>query len=324
MKLLIAYDGSDGSEAALDDLVRAGLPESCEVLVISVAEAWLPITMSGKSRVISESNSPSKQFPEGEVSVERNESDRSPKGGEFLNEARVFAEHAKRRLEKLFPKWQVMAFATYGSPAHEILSKAAEFGAELIIVGAHGRFAGGRFLLGSISQRVITEAKCSVRVGRAEREPARRETKLVIGFDGSIGSQIVVDAVANRTLPTGSKIKLVSAIEDGAPAAIGRFLPPAAYRLRSADDQERNWVARLAAEAAKKLRQLQVETNSFVGRGSPKEIIVDQAEEWNADCVYVGATEQGRPSARCLLGSTSVAVATRASCSVEIIRDPGQ
>ena len=42
MKLLIAYDGSRCAEAAIDDLNRAGLPESGEGVVISVAEVWLP------------------------------------------------------------------------------------------------------------------------------------------------------------------------------------------------------------------------------------------------------------------------------------------
>lgn len=42
MKLLIGYDGSRCSEAALDDLTHAGLPVKGEAMVISVAEVWLP------------------------------------------------------------------------------------------------------------------------------------------------------------------------------------------------------------------------------------------------------------------------------------------
>ncbi|MGD0138046.1 MAG: hypothetical protein ABSD28_04170 [Tepidisphaeraceae bacterium] len=38
MKILIAYDGSDCSDAALDDLRYAGLPEVAEVLVLSAGE----------------------------------------------------------------------------------------------------------------------------------------------------------------------------------------------------------------------------------------------------------------------------------------------
>ncbi len=36
MKILIGYDGSDSSEAMLDDLKLAGLPGDCEALVVSV------------------------------------------------------------------------------------------------------------------------------------------------------------------------------------------------------------------------------------------------------------------------------------------------
>ena len=36
MNVLIAYDGSDGADAALEDLPRAGLGNSVEALVLSV------------------------------------------------------------------------------------------------------------------------------------------------------------------------------------------------------------------------------------------------------------------------------------------------
>lgn len=44
MKLLIAYDGSPGADAALDDLRHAGLPRRAqvEVLVVSVADVFVP------------------------------------------------------------------------------------------------------------------------------------------------------------------------------------------------------------------------------------------------------------------------------------------
>jgi nucleotide-binding universal stress UspA family protein len=42
MKILIAYDGSEGSDIAIGGLQRAGLPGEAEALVASVAEVWLP------------------------------------------------------------------------------------------------------------------------------------------------------------------------------------------------------------------------------------------------------------------------------------------
>lgn len=40
MKVLIAYDGSEGAEAALDDLQRVGLGNRVEAIILSVAELW--------------------------------------------------------------------------------------------------------------------------------------------------------------------------------------------------------------------------------------------------------------------------------------------
>lgn len=41
-RLLLAYDGSTCADVALDDLTRAGLPSELEVMVLSVADVWLP------------------------------------------------------------------------------------------------------------------------------------------------------------------------------------------------------------------------------------------------------------------------------------------
>lgn len=38
MRVLIAYDGSEGAQAALTNLQRAGLENSVEAIILSVAE----------------------------------------------------------------------------------------------------------------------------------------------------------------------------------------------------------------------------------------------------------------------------------------------
>jgi hypothetical protein len=42
MKILIAYDGSDCADAALEDLKNAGLPKTAEAIVMSLADVFLP------------------------------------------------------------------------------------------------------------------------------------------------------------------------------------------------------------------------------------------------------------------------------------------
>jgi nucleotide-binding universal stress UspA family protein len=52
---------------------------------------------------------------------------------------------------------------------------------------------------------------------------------------------------------------------------------------------------------------------------APKEIILQNAEEWGADLIVCGSHGR-RGLSRFLLGSVSEAVASHAKCSVEIIR----
>lgn len=56
-------------------------------------------------------------------------------------------------------------------PATAILALAREVGAELIIVGSHGLTGVERMLIGSTSERVVREAKCTVEVARTMRYP---------------------------------------------------------------------------------------------------------------------------------------------------------
>ena len=55
--------------------------------------------------------------------------------------------------------------------------------------------------------------------------------------------------------------------------------------------------------------------------GHPKDVILDEAERWGADLIVVGSHGYGTIK-RLFLGSVSLAVATNASCSVEIVRTP--
>ena len=53
-----------------------------------------------------------------------------------------------------------------GKPAEEIMEVAVKYHADLIVMGANGLDAIARFLLGSVSTRVVQHAHCSVLVVR--------------------------------------------------------------------------------------------------------------------------------------------------------------
>jgi nucleotide-binding universal stress UspA family protein len=47
---------------------------------------------------------------------------------------------------------------------------------------------------------------------------------------------------------------------------------------------------------------------------------LEKAEEWNADCIFVGTRDFKSGFERFRLGSVSTAIVTNAHCSVEIVR----
>jgi nucleotide-binding universal stress UspA family protein len=61
-------------------------------------------------------------------------------------------------------------------------------------------------------------------------------------------------------------------------------------------------------------------TMAEVIEGEPKSVLVRIAEEWRADCIFLGATGLSNRLERFLLGSVAGAVAARAQCLVEIVR----
>jgi len=151
MKILIAYDGSSCADSALEDLRQAGLPRLAEAMVISVSELWTPVVESvgaGAARIVG-------ALP---VSLEKAES---------------LAQTACERVQSYFPDWTVKAEARLGAPATVVIEKADVWRPDLIVVGSHGRSALGRFMLGSVSQKVVTEAHCSVRVARGRDSDAQ-------------------------------------------------------------------------------------------------------------------------------------------------------
>jgi nucleotide-binding universal stress UspA family protein len=61
-----------------------------------------------------------------------------------------------------FSKLEVDALVAEGDPAREILRAAKNVGADLIVMGSHGRTGIARVLLGSVAEAVLRRAECPV------------------------------------------------------------------------------------------------------------------------------------------------------------------
>ena len=241
-----------------------------------------------------------------------------------MNEAEIKARHAAARIKRTLPGWTVKHLATYGSASWEILTAADELNPELIIVGSHGHSVLGRLLLGSVSQKVLTEAKSSVRIarGRVEVDPA--PGRIMVGFDGSNGANAAVETVRQRKWADGTMVRLVAATDSVVPTAIGRFIPSVSDWADDESKLEHMWIEQLLQKAAATLAGTNLSVETQIVEGNPNDILVREAEKWHADCIFVGANAYGSRLERFLLGSTSSAVASRAACSVEVIRLPAK
>jgi nucleotide-binding universal stress UspA family protein len=292
----------------LEDLKWAGLPAQVEAVVLTAADVWLlpepkPVAPSVPVSVIAAAERSRRQAQQA------------------VQAAEALAEAACQQVRADFPGWQVQAEAPADSPAWAIIKKSEAWPADLVVVGSHGMSDLERLILGSVSQKVVTEVPCSVRVVRPR---ARGETLcLLVGLDGSPGADAAVQMVAERRWPAGTQVHLVTVADPRMLTAIAAPDHPARQWLQAGDDNEWAWLHRMSEAAAGRLEAAGLKVSTLVQAGDPKQILVDEAAACNADCIFVGARGH-RGLQRLLLGSVATAVAARAGCTVEVVRpSPG-
>lgn len=303
MKILIACDQASSVDKLYYDLSRAGLPRIVEAYVFSVADVFvLPGYKKSK-----------KKRPANQAYLTHVDRD--------IEKAQAIADAMSRKLKSKFSHWHFHSKAAGGSPAWEILDKAKEWKVDLIIVGAHGRIGVGEFFLGSVALKVLSESISSVRIVRAGAQEAVSSARVVIGVDSSEESDNAVKMLASRHWTKGSSVHLVSAIDSVIYTAflyrnIGPVFEKELFkRIHKATD----WIKKKHAEYKLILEKSGLKVSSSIKEGDPKGILIQEAKRWGADCIFVGAVGHSRMD-RFLMGSVSTAVATRATCSVEVIR----
>jgi nucleotide-binding universal stress UspA family protein len=148
MKILLAIDGSDFSSAATRDVADRPWPPASEVRIISVVE--LPFLPTPETMALPESYY-----------------------GQFEKTAREQAKEAIESARKFFdnhPELRITSDVLSGRAKDVILEEAEGWGADLIVVGSHGYHGWQKLLLGSVSQAVAAQAKCSVEIVRTRQE----------------------------------------------------------------------------------------------------------------------------------------------------------
>jgi nucleotide-binding universal stress UspA family protein len=313
MKLLIAYDGSDGAKSAIDDLSLAGLPEAAAATVLAVIDGRT-LAKSAAKDAVSRAGS-------------------HPASYDTMEVCNAVAEEGAERVRGHFPAWSVSPEVCVGAPAWKIIERAeTDGGVDLIVVGSRGFGELKRLLFGSVAHHVVTQAKCPVRVGRPPRRPGRggdHPLRIVLGDDGSPDARAALRSVASRRWPLGTRI-LLATFETGVQTQLSNWTPNTVWGgdpILDIDAVAERPALLVAARGAELLKEMcpGASVTTLVRPHDPKYGLLDMAETWDgsgADCVFVGATGV-RGIERFLVGSVSTTVALNAPCSVEIVHRRG-
>jgi nucleotide-binding universal stress UspA family protein len=140
-QVVVATDGSDRANRAIEFVARLPLPDPSEIRLVHVVRPYVPF--SGLP-----TEGPEVQLAVDEVRRQQEEM-----------AAEVLAAAAKRLTEV---GRSVRTELRVGDPTSEILELAEALQADLIVAGARGAGLLEGLLLGSVADRLLKEARCSV------------------------------------------------------------------------------------------------------------------------------------------------------------------
>lgn len=296
MKILLGFDDSKFSSAAVHAVMAQAKPQSDEVRVTHVID-FLAVPIP----------------------------DELAKGQDGLDEA---AEVLVARAAELLRSkhLQVTTGIAWGNRKLEIIDAAAKWGADLIVLGSHDRSGLDRFLMGSVADAVMRHAHCSVELVRilpgvnegknSDETLESKFARILLAIDDSRFSDAAIQMLTEQLQSSETEIRILHVVEPPTFLLAMNGCDPKVARIWETQTQA---AEDLVARAAKRFRGMASQVTTHVAHGDPKTKILDHAKEWKADLIVIGS--HGRNSlTRFLLGSVSDAVARNASCSVEVVR----
>jgi nucleotide-binding universal stress UspA family protein len=153
MKILIPIDGSPCSDAAIAEVARRPWPEGSQIKVLFVIHSQFPFIPD--------------PFLFGEAAHYESLAHERKISGDIVDKATSALREGNGS-----HGFEIIGERAEGAPKEIILDEAARWGADLVVLGSHGRGAVGRFLLGSVSHAVAQHAHCSVELVRCPNLPS--------------------------------------------------------------------------------------------------------------------------------------------------------
>lgn len=295
MKILLATDGSTHSQAAVELLNRFPFPAGSEVTLLSVLELPGSFALGTKQQ---------------EAIQELRQEIRQQAEENLAQQASCLKEAG----------WDVSVKIREGHPAKEIIAAAEELDSQLIIIGSHGRGMVGRFLLGSVSQKVVKYAHCSVLLVRKSDDSTTEETatknlKILLAFDNSDPSNKAAKLIQQLPATKETTVDVVTVM----PIITYYGMDVVERMSESWKEEKRQAEAALEATAQMLKEKIPSISATLAESEDTSQEILEHAETFGSDLIIMG--QKGKSAIdRFLLGSVSSRIIHHANCSVWIVR----
>jgi nucleotide-binding universal stress UspA family protein len=195
-----------------------------------------------------------------------------------------------------------------------IVSYAEEVGADLITIATHGRSGFKRFVLGSVTEKILRIAPCAVLVvpphahEAAPRSPVNYQ-RIVCPVDCSAASLHAVDVAASLAADAGGRLTIVHIVE--APPELADVPSPVVSGYRDLAFSQ----ARQSLSAMTTRLQASCSVEGVLRTGKPAREILRLVDEEQADLIVMGVEGSGAVD-RLLFGSVCQRVVREATCPV--------
>ena len=289
MKILLATDGSAGSQTTVESVLHGCWAPGTQIKVVTavVTHDLLPVPGAMKANEIAQV---SKQLVD-----------------------------CAERLMAAHPHVDVTAEMLEGHADEMIVKAAQDFKADLIVMGSKGHSGFQQFLMGSVSHAVLRSSPVPVRIVR-HSEIARAERHgVLIAINVWEHWEDPIDHVLQFSWPKDARFECVTVLSDDYRYQSSE--PVEVYNellLRNAELKVK--AARILEAAVARIIRCTGETATYkILEGSASEQIIDEAEEWMADLIVMGSHGRNLVE-RVFVGSVSEAVCSHAHCAVEVLR----
>jgi nucleotide-binding universal stress UspA family protein len=197
-----------------------------------------------------------------------------------------------------------------GDAANEIVSRAAEIQADVVIIGSQRRDGVGN--LGSVATSLVDRAPCSVLIARTESV-----SRILLADDGSPSADTAADVVARWPIFSALPVTVVRVVDLSVPVMAGphpQFPEPIVY-VEASRGSAADLVERRLAELRAPGRVVQ----GLVREGAAAAELLHVSQSLRADLLVLGSSSKGGLT-RLLLGSVARSVVLGSDRSVLIAR----